>query len=150
MISTLNFKMWGNFILTCSLSAFNARFLRIASSHGAEFMMLSRNSSAIWEAGRRLSRLASTPRPGSHRYELQATRGLSSASPLFTHFYFDVLPVNKRRKITSEDLIFWLRRIGSAANITSEDLPRMKNSNAYWKAWGMKHRGLKTKGRERC
>ena len=55
----------------------------------------------------------------------------------------------KRRKITSEDLIFWQRRIGSAANITSEDLLRMKNSNAYCKAWRVKHRGLKTEGRER-
>ena len=41
------------------------------------------------------------------------------------------------------------RRIGSAANITLEDLLRIKNSNAYWKAWRMKHRGLKTEGRER-
>ena len=47
------------------------------------------------------------------------------------------------------NLIFWPRRIGSAANITSEDWPRMKNSNAYWKAWRMKHRGQRTEGRER-
>jgi len=32
------------------------------------------------------------------------------------------------------DLIFWPRRIGSSANITSEDLPEMNNSNEYWKA----------------
>ena len=32
------------------------------------------------------------------------------------------------------ELIFWPRRIGSAANIASEDLPRMNNSNEYWKA----------------
>ena len=74
---------------------------------------------------------------------------LSSASPLFTHFYLKFCQSIKRRKITSEDLIFWQMRIGSAANITSEDLPRMKNSNACWKAWRMKHRGLKTEGRER-
>ena len=149
MISTLNFKKWRNFIRTCSLSAFNARLLRIASSCGAEFMILSHNSSAIWEARRRLSRLASARRLGRLRYKYPATRVLSSASPLFTHFYLKFCQSIKRRKITSEDLIFWQMRIGSAANITSEDLPRMKNSNACWKAWRMKHRGLKTEGRER-
>ena len=31
-------------------------------------------------------------------------------------------------------LIFCPRRIGSAATITSEDLPGMNNSNANWRA----------------
>jgi len=40
------------------------------------------------------------------------------------------------------NLTFWPRRIGSVANITSEDLPGMNNSNEYWKALRMKHQNL--------
>ena len=82
----------------------------------------------------------------------RSPRGVTYTPYLYIFFksrYFKYCPSIRRRKITSLDLIIRISRIGSAFNITLVGWPKIKDSNAYWRAWRKKHQGHRIEGRER-